>query len=113
MRVKVNRVETRSTKGMKVGVGESATMANPTERIGKTMLGCLVKMISLKATICVESPATEELCECCIHPLKFYKLRCLLRCTIMLRLRSRDSQELLRLGERVRVPLISLLDSVD
>jgi hypothetical protein len=51
MRVKVNKVVTRSTKGMKDGVGESATMANPAERIGKMTLGCLVKAISLKAAI--------------------------------------------------------------
>jgi hypothetical protein len=49
--VKVNKVATRNTNGMKDGVGESATMANPAERIGKTTLGCLVKMISLKAFI--------------------------------------------------------------
>ena len=53
MGVKISKVATRSTKGMKDGVGESATMANPAERIGKAMLGCLVKTISLKATICV------------------------------------------------------------
>ncbi len=54
MRVKINKVVTRSTKGMKDGVGESATMANPAEMIGKTMAGCLVKVISLKPTICAE-----------------------------------------------------------
>ena len=54
MRVKINKVVTRSTKGMKDGVGESATMANPAEMIGKTTAGCLVKAISLKPTICAE-----------------------------------------------------------
>lgn len=52
MHVNINNVETRSTNGMKDGVGESAKAANPAERIGKTMLGCLVKTISLKPTIC-------------------------------------------------------------
>lgn len=64
MRVYTNKVEMRSTKGMKDGVGESAKKANPTERIGKTMVGCLVKMIPLKFTtgICAaEFLSTEEL----------------------------------------------------
>ncbi len=54
MRVNVSKVETRNTKGMKDGVGERAKTANPAERKGKTMLGCLVKMISLTLTICAE-----------------------------------------------------------
>jgi hypothetical protein len=51
MRVNINKVETRSTKGMKDGVGESAKKANPAERMGKTTLGCLVKAIALKLSI--------------------------------------------------------------
>jgi hypothetical protein len=51
MRVNTNKVETRSTKGMKDGVGESAKNANPAERMGKTTFGCLVKTIALKLSI--------------------------------------------------------------
>jgi hypothetical protein len=64
MRVNNNKVATRSTKGMKDGVGERAKKANPAESMGKTTVGCLVKAISLKVStgICAaEVLSTEEL----------------------------------------------------
>ena len=51
IRVYTNKVATRSTKGMKDGVGVSAKKANPAEKTGKTTLGCLVKAICLRLSI--------------------------------------------------------------
>ena len=61
MRVNNNKVATRSTKGMKDGVGERAKKANPAESMGKTTLGCWVKAISLKLSTGIEVLPTEEL----------------------------------------------------